>query len=370
MKQAGRALTLLITLAVALIGFVAPTQAGRNYPSGPLFVDTDIGVDDAVAIAYLLREPHAHIAGFTTVFGNTTVDNATRNLLTLFDAAGEQYPITIGAAQPIVFPRHRTSAFVHGPDGFWFNQVPHDISALPTDAPAAIAAAARANPATIFIALGPLTNFARAVQRFPDAMRGVRLIALGGARAGGNVTPVAEFNVYADPQAYEIVLGSDMRIELLTLDAFAQIQVDVDRLGPRLERRGGALGQLLARILPPYAQATTQGAGGPITIPDIAAVTYALNSNLGTPISSLVKVITDGGYTRGETIIASTFSNKILVIASSEELSALADQAFTPGFDLNTELAAISQREPDNAQVITDIDERQMTRLLERALTN
>ncbi len=369
MKRAARILALLVTLVVALVGAAIPAQAGRERPSGRLFVDTDIGVDDALAIAYLLREPHTNLVGFTTVFGNTTVDNATRNLLTVLDAAGKQYPITVGAAAPLVFPRHRTSAFVHGPDGFWFNQVPHNISALPTDAPAAIAAAARANPATTFIALGPLTNFAQAVQRFPDAMRGIRLVALGGARAGGNVTPVAEFNVYADPQAYEIVLSSDMRVELITMDAFDQIQIDVDRLAPLLNRRGGALGKLLARILPAYAQATTQGKGGPITIPDIAATTYALDGNLGTPISSLVKVITDGGYTRGETIIADVLSDKILVIASSEELSAMADQAFSPGFNLDAELAAILQREPDNAQVVTEINERQMERLVERALT-
>lgn len=368
MHRLARLLAAVVLATLVGAAFAGPTQANRQVPAGPLFVDTDMGVDDAVAVAYLLREPRAEVTGFTTVFGNASVDNVTRNLLTLLDAADEAYPVTIGAATPLVFPRHRTSAFVHGPDGFWFAQAPQDLSSLPTDAPAAIAAAAQANPGITFVALGPLTNFAQAVERFPEAMRGARLVALGGAQFGGNVTPVAEFNVYADPQAFAAVLASEMRVELITLDAFEQIQIDADRLAERLSRRGGAVGQLLAAILPLYAQATTQGAGGPITIPDLAAATYAVRASVGTPISSLVRVITDPTYTRGQTIIATTFSDKILLIGTSEELSSLADRAFTPGFDLNAELAAIAAREPDNAQAVLEIDERQISRMLERAL--
>jgi inosine-uridine nucleoside N-ribohydrolase len=368
MPRLARLLAVVGLLAIALGFAAAPTAASRNQPAGPIFVDTDIGIDDAFAVAYLLREPRAQLVGFTTVFGNTSVENATRNLLTLFDAADVSHPITVGAADPLVFPRHRTSAFVHGPDGFWFNQGAYDISDLPNDAPAAIAAAARANPATTFIALGPLTNFAEAVQRFPADMAGRRVIVLGGAKVGGNVTPVAEFNIYADPQAFEQVLASQMQVELVTLDAFEQVQVNPERFIERLNRRGGELGALLARLLPLYAQVTTQGAGGPVAIPDLAAVTYAVDANLGTPVSALVKVMTDSSYTRGQTIIATEFSDKILLIASSEELSALADQAFTPGFDLNAALFAIAQREPDNAQVILEVDERRMLRLVERAL--
>lgn len=356
-------------LLITMIVVAAPVEAGRDTSPVPVFVDTDSGVDDAFAVAYLLKERQANVVGFSTVFGSTTVANATRNLLTLFAAAGSSRPVAIGAAQPLVYQRVRTGAFVHGPDGFWFNQAPQNLDALPNDAPAAIAAAARANPATTFIALGPLTNFANAVERFPADLQGVRLVVLGGAQNGGNVTPNAEFNVYADPQAFERVLASGLRVELIPLDTFAQVQIDPERFGQRLNNRGGALGELLARMLAPYAQATTQGAGGPITIPDLAAAVYAVRDGIGTPESALVKVVSDGRYTRGETLIATLFSQKILLIATPEELSLLADQAFsTPGFDLNAALFAIQQREPDNAQVVLDIEERELVRLVERAL--
>lgn len=362
-------LAVLLAALLAMTAFAAPSAAGRRPVAGPLFVDTDIGVDDAVAIAWLLEQPGARVAGFTTVFGNTGVDNATRNLLTLLGAAGGQYPVTVGAAEPLALPRTRTGALVHGPDGLWFAQQPLDISGLPTDAPAALAAAARANPNLTIVALGPLTNIARAVQAYPADMAGVRLVALGGAQRGGNRTPVAEFNIYADPDALAVVLAGGMRVELLTLDAFGQVTVRTDRFVGRLAARGDAVGALLAQVYGAYVQA--QQLAGPSersAIPDAAAVVYALYPDLGSAQSALVKVVADDGLTRGETLIATDVASRLPVIAGDAELSALADQAFTPGFDFNAALGAILAREPDNAQVVLDVNEGAMVRLVERGL--
>jgi inosine-uridine nucleoside N-ribohydrolase len=362
---------LLITLALLVCIMAATPGLSAAAPASAqvkVFVDTDIGVDDAVAIAWLLDQRQVQIVGFSTVFGNTSVENASRNLLTLLDAAGRQIPVTMGASAPISFPRTRTGAFIHGPDGFWFAQAPADISGLPSDAPAAIAAAARANPGITFIALGPLTNFARAVERFPADLAGARLVALGGGKYG-NITPVAEFNIYADPQALDIVLASGMKVELVTIEAFEQVTVDTSRLADRLGRRGGAVGQLLAALLPAYAQAATQGASTTIALPDTAAAVYAIRGDLGTPSSALVRVITDGGYARGQTIIGDTLGWRLSLIADDAELSSLADSAFTPGFDINASIFAILMRQADNAQVILDVNERRMVTLIERSLT-
>lgn len=365
-----RRLLAVVALALlALTATVAPTEAGRNQPTGPLFIDTDIGVDDAVAIAWLFEQPRAEIVGFTTVFGNTSVDNATRNLLTLFGAAGEQYPVTVGAADPLSLPRTRTGALVHGPDGLWFAQQPADITGLPTDAPAALAAAARAHPDLTIVALGPLTNVARAVAAYPADMAGVRLVALGGAQRGGNRTPVAEFNIYADPDALAAVLASDMQVELLTLDAFSQVTVGAERFVGRLARRGDALGGLLAQTFGAYVQAQQiSNSSGRSAIPDAAAVVYALYPDLGSAQSALVKVVTDDGLARGQTLIATDVAARLPVIADDAELSSLADQAFTPGFDLNAAIGGILVRDPDNTQVVLDVREGSIVRLLERGL--
>ncbi len=368
MFRLNRMLSSLILLALVLsLGFT-PLEAAPPNSTTSIFVDTDIGVDDAVAIAWLLKERSANIVGFSTVYGNSTAENATRNLLTLLATAQVQKPITIGANTPLVFPRFRTGALVHGPDGFWFAQQPFDISQLPTNAPAAIAAAARANPGLTILALGPLTNIAKAVQQYPADLAGVRLVALGGGTRG-NITPVAEYNIYSDPHALEVVLASQMRIELVTVDAFQQVTVDEERFIRRLAQRGGTVGQLLAAILPPYFDILTPNERGEIAIADAAAAIYAVRPDLGTPTSALVRTITDSSYARGQTVIATTFNQRISLIADPEEISQIADQAFTPGFDLNAALLAILARQPDNAQVVLDVNGPAISRQLERVLT-
>lgn len=364
-------LSALLVLMAALLLAPGSAGAGRNgQPATAVFVDTDTGVDDAVAIAWLMNQPGARIVGFTTVAGNTGTQNAARNLLTLFGAAGRSYPVTVGAAAPLELPATRTGALAHGPDGLWFNQAPVDISALPTDGPAALAAAARANPGLTIIALGPLTNLALAAQQYPADMAGVRLVALGGAQRGGNSTPVSEFNAFADPHALAAVLDSGISVELVTLDAFDQLAVDVTKFPARLSSRGGPTGQLLGRALTAYF--AIQQVAGPVSeasIPDVAAAIYALHPQYGTPQPALVEVITAGDVTRGQTVIGTDLASRIPMIADDAELSALADQAFTPGFDLNTAIGGILARQPDNASVVLDIDERTMARLLERSLT-
>ena len=200
----------------------------------PLFVDTDMGVDDAVAVAWLLAQQSARIVGFSTVFGNATVEHVTANLLTLLDAAGCQIPITMGAAAPLVFPPYWAGALVHGPDGFWGAQEPHDLRGLPHDAPAALAAAARTTPGLTILALGPLTNLALAVQTYPEDLAGAHVIALGGARHGGNTTPLAESNIYVDSHALEIVLDSSLQVELVMRDAFDQLEVEAEHFVAQL----------------------------------------------------------------------------------------------------------------------------------------
>jgi inosine-uridine nucleoside N-ribohydrolase len=357
----------IVLLALILVAFVVPAQAGRNTPPAPFFVDTDIGVDDALAISWLLGQRDANVVGFSTVFGNTSLENSTRNLLTLLDTAATLRPVTMGAAQPLELPRTRTGTFIHGPDGFWFVQQPHDLSAVPNDAPAAIAAAARANPGLTIVALGPLTNIAQAIQRYPADLAGVRLVALGGGKRG-NSTAVAEFNIYADPHALDVVLGGPMQVELVTIDAFEQLAFDIERFPQQLGRRGGDVGELLAPAVSAYFQAGTMGMSDESAIPDAAAVVYALNSSVGTPASALVRVGTENDAFRGQTIIGDSLGTRMPLLASDEELSALSDRLLEPGFDLNAAIGAILAREPDNAKVILDIDERQVVRLFERGL--
>jgi inosine-uridine nucleoside N-ribohydrolase len=334
----------------------------------PIFVDTDIGIDDAVAVSWLLNNRKVNLVGFTTVYGNASVENTTRNLLTLLDVAErESIPVTIGAAEPLELPRYRAGVALHGLDGFWFNQQPKDISSLPTDANAALISAVENNPGLTILALGPLTNIARAIQSDPDALAGVRIVAVGGGTSG-NTTPVAEFNAFLDPHALDVVLASSANLELFTLDAFDQPTLDTEAFVDRLASDGGAVGQLLAAILPPHFQAiASDGIAGEASLPDAAAAIYAVESDLGTGTSALVKVLTSGPG-RGQTIIAETVNERVSLIGDPEEISVIAESIFIPGFDINTAIFQILQREPDNAVVVSDVRERAIIRQLERGL--
>jgi inosine-uridine nucleoside N-ribohydrolase len=361
---------LLIVLLVSLSVGVFSADASLGRTTVKVFVDTDIGVDDATAIAWLLNDRSTNVLGFTTVAGQTTVENSTQNLLTLLDVANRHLPVTMGAEQPLVYPRSHVGSFYVGPSGLWFSQVPHDLSHIPHDAPAAIAAAARANPGMTLLALGPLTNVARAARRFPNDMAGIHIIASAGSRGPGNRTPVAEFNAFGDPQALDIVLEHQLDVTLVTEDAFEQVKVDSTEFPQELTQDGGAMGQFLASALTPYFLALTQGAGGQVTIPDPVTAIYALRPELGTANTALVDVATDAGLTRGQTVMALDTNSKILMITSDAELSALADKVFSdPNFDINAALGAILARRPDNAKVVLVVKGQAMVRVLERGLT-
>lgn len=332
----------------------------------PVFVDTDIGCDDAIALAWLLQCPEAEVVGISSVFGNSSVQNTSANLLTILEALENNVPVTVGAATPLVYLRTGAGALVHGPDGLWGNQRPHNLATLPEGAPAALAAAARAHPGLTILALGPLTNVARAVQAYPEDMAGVRLVALAGARGLGGFTPAAEFNAFADPHALAVVLDSPLRVELVTRDAFQEL-----RLGPfmarRLEHECGPAGRLLARILDGYMRAVSRHTAA-VAIPDAVAAIYALHPRLASTIPATVRVVPDGEFTRGQTIIATTPQHQAALALGASGVEQLAAHMGTPGFDYETALHEARARAPHNATVALAINVPAMSDLLEDGL--
>lgn len=331
-----------------------------------VFVDTDTGCDGAVALAWLLRRPEAQIVGLSSVFGNSSLQNTTANLLTILEALECEVPVTVGASGPLVYLRTGAGALVHGPDGLWGNQKAHDTEAIQWGAPGAIAAAARANPDLTILALGPLTNIARAVQAYPEEMAGVRLVALAGAQGIGTVMPAAELNVFADPHAMAVVLESQLRVELVMRDAFQQLRLD--RMLPRrLACECGPAGQLLARILDSYMQAVSPHRD-PLALPDVVAAIYALYPDLGTTVQATVRVVTEGELTRGQTIVATTERHQAALALGASGVEQLAAYVGVPGFDYDLALREACARAPHNATVVTTIDAGAMIDLLEEGL--
>ncbi len=164
-------------------------------------IDTDPGVDDAVAILLALASPELEVVGITTVNGNVAVDLTTTNARRLLQLAQAAHvPIGAGAAVPLGGPVEH-AAQVHGDDGL--GDLLWDEPTIATDARDAvdlISDLADEGPLTL-IAIGPLTNLAELVRRRPDTVAKLeRVVIMGGASFMGNVTAVAEFNVWADPR--------------------------------------------------------------------------------------------------------------------------------------------------------------------------
>lgn len=180
-----------------------------------LILDTDGGVDDAQALLMLIaagRTPHA----ITTVFGNVSLETATENVLSTLAVAGAGAPVHMGAADPLVTGRIHAH-HVHGEDGLGGAPRPErtdDVAG--SDAVgflvATLAEAAASGERVDLLMIGPLTNLALALKQAPGIIRGIgRLVIMGGTLHGrGNVTPAAEFNIFADPEAAAIVFDAEL----------------------------------------------------------------------------------------------------------------------------------------------------------------
>lgn len=359
-----KAFVLTCILAIIVSGLApASAFAAPQKPRMSIILDTDPGVDDAAAIAYLLNSPEANILGITTVTGNTSAENGANNVLILLDAAKRtNIPVVIGAAAPLVVPASHQGMFVHGPDGLWGlgYQFPHDLSGLSRDAAGFLCAQAKAD--VTLIALGPLTNIAHAIQACPTKMPLYKILWLGGAKSvdGEGNTAVSVFNPWFDPDATDVVLKSGVQLTMITTDAARAVTLDPDVFN-QIAKHGTALGKLVAGPLQMYASIvqTQNRFGKPrVALFDPTAVVVALHPDYITDQQSGLVVIDPaaGFRTRGQTIVALTMGEKLSTIANDAELSGLADQAMSnPNFDLYGALGGILYRQPDNAQVVMGV---------------
>ena len=187
-----------------------------------VIIDTDPGVDDLLAILLALKSPELQVEALTVVGGNCSLSDATRNTLRILEIADRpDIPVYKGAARPLR-GRYVYARYFHGPRGLT-GRLPEPRIAAADDLNAIDAIASRIetarSPVTL-VALGPLTNVARLIERHPDAAKRLStVLVMGGAvDVPGNVTPFAEFNTYSDPEAAEVVFQADVDVRLIGLD--------------------------------------------------------------------------------------------------------------------------------------------------------
>jgi inosine-uridine nucleoside N-ribohydrolase len=220
-----------------------------------IILDCDPGHDDAIGLVLALASPELELLGVTTVSGNQTLEKTTANAIRVLDHVGrDEVPVAAGAPRPLVRQR-RVAADVHGETGLDGPELPpparqpereHAIDWIATTLTAA------PSPITL-VATGPLTNVALLLARHPELESKLeRIVLMGGAIGEGNVTPAAEFNIWADPEAARRVFSSGLELTMVGLDVTHRAllrQADVDRLAA-----AGSAGRLVADLYGFYAR--------------------------------------------------------------------------------------------------------------------
>ncbi|KAK9139003.1 hypothetical protein Sjap_009597 [Stephania japonica] len=276
-------------------------------PKKKIIIDTDPGIDDAMAIFVALRSPELEVIGLTTIFGNVYTTLATRNALHLLEVAGRtDIPVAQGSHLTITKgTKLRIADFVHGTDGLGNqNFAPPRGKAIEQSAATFLVQQANLYPGEVtVVALGPLTNIALALELDPDFAKKIgQIVLLGGAFAvNGNVNPAAEANIFGDPDAADLVFISGADILAVGINITHQVVLtDTDR--EKLSKSKGKLAQYLCKILEvyfSYHHDAYNTAG--VYLHDPTTLLAAVNPSLLTYAEGVVRVQTSG-IMRGLTI--------------------------------------------------------------------
>ncbi len=271
----------------------------------PVIIDCDPGHDDAIALLLALASPEVELLGVTTVSGNQTLEKTTANALRVLELAGrDDVPVSAGADRPLVREPF-VASYVHGESGLDGPDLPPARGS--TTGRRAIdwtAERLRASqcPVTL-IPTGPLTNVALLLAVYPElADRVERVVLMGGAIGEGNVTPAAEFNVWADPEAARRVFESGLDLTMIGLDVTHKAlmtRADAERL-----REAGRVGRAVAELWDFFStfHRTTYGSEDS-PIHDAVAVAHVLRPGLVETLRRRVDVDCASELCRGRTLV-------------------------------------------------------------------
>jgi len=270
-----------------------------------VIIDCDPGIDDAVALCLALFDPRLEVLAVTAVEGNAGAAQTTRNVQAIVEQLDPpRYPRFGVGQSPDLPPAHELESF-HGADGM--GNCNFDVSLLhhQHSSDKVICDVVRSNPENVTIlALGPLTNVARALHRDPELATMIHeIVMMGGCIDGvGNVTACSEFNMYYDPASADAVFESRTTKTLVTVDVTRQLVFSLDLLD-LLPPESTRVGAFLRRVIPFSFRAHRQRLGlEGIHLHDAIALTAVLNPELFTSKEMYGRVETSGDLTRGMTV--------------------------------------------------------------------
>ena len=270
-------------------------------------IDTDTASDDAVALVMALQDPDIDVRAITVVAGNVPLNQATQNALYTVELCGKDTPVHSGCAKPIL-RELKTAQDVHGADGMGDIGLPlAGRNAAPGHAVDVLRQVIRENAGDItLVTLGPLTNVALALLLEPELAELIeRCYIMGGIGEGhGNVTPTAEFNIWADPEAAKIVFESGMKMTMVGWDISWKYATFDPEQAAEIRDLGTPLARFVVDIqatLTQYAIESSHLAG--FDLPDPITMAVAIDPDIATCRDFRVDVTTGDGLQRGITVV-------------------------------------------------------------------
>jgi inosine-uridine nucleoside N-ribohydrolase len=266
-----------------------------------ILLDCDPGHDDAIALMLALASPEVELLGVTTVAGNQTLDKTTANAIRLLEFAGRSdVPVAAGADRPLMREQY-VASYVHGETGLDGPDLPPPQSAaLDQHAVDFLADKIRETGGDVtLVPTGPLTNVALMLAVHPDA-RPARIVLMGGAIAEGNVTPAAEFNIWADPEAAARVFGSGIDVTMVGLDVTHRALFTNAHVG----RLNGRVGRMVGELLEFYGhfhKEVYNFDGSPIH--DAVAVAHVIRDDLVKTEHLNTEIDVESELCRGRTVV-------------------------------------------------------------------
>jgi inosine-uridine nucleoside N-ribohydrolase len=270
-----------------------------------IIIDTDPGIDDAMAILFAFASPELEVVGLTSIFGNVHTPLATQNALRLVELAGRPHvPVAHGADKPLVIAYDEAPTIVHGSDGFGnTHQPPPHGHAIDRSAAQFIVEMVMAQPGEItLVPVGPLTNLALALELEPRIIQHVAEVVLmgGAATVNGNVNPAAEANIWHDPHAADRVFTAGWPLTMVGLDVTMATQMDEAYLAGL---RGATFGDFIFRVSRFYLQFHKLAHNiDACHTHDPSAIGYLIDPTLFRTMRGPIRVVTEG-IAAGQTLM-------------------------------------------------------------------
>ncbi len=269
----------------------------------PVILDCDPGVDDAIAFLLAKQLPQLKVLAITSVAGNVSLEHTTYNALGLLEFLDWDLPVYRGAAGPI-FRKRVEAAEVHGSNGMAGFDLPHTKREVEgVNAWDAIHQYALEQQGELeIIAIGPLTNLAMAFLKYPDLPQLVkRIVIMGGSSFAGNATPAAEFNIYADPEAADMVFCAGVPVHMCGLDMTMKALMTPDELD-QVAAMGSKQAVFFRDVVQDIVAFMRRLDISGINMHDPAAVLYAADDSIFKAYPAGIRVETKGSITQGKTV--------------------------------------------------------------------